>query len=143
MDFKSVPSDSLYKFASIFCLGLLLACVVAFVTVTNQYGAAREKYNDKLIEIDYEAATKGEMTPQKQRMRKTYSDMIVFSREDARFYLFFILAGIVSAIVGAIWGFKRWMVNLQQYIDQQVQLETQILMRKAQGENAIQAAESC
>jgi hypothetical protein len=125
------PTDSLYKFIAVFCLGLIIACAIAFTSLNTTHN--RYVYEGLLCAVDVQ---KAEMTQDKKdSFSKSIMDLLLASKEDND-CLCKCLGGIIGASLwAAIWAFKKWYVNEQKIRDHLLRIELKERLAVGKGGN--------
>ena len=135
MQLKSFPTDSLYKFVTLFFLVLLVSTIIgtASLTVTSKQEQLETKeYIDRLEakkkvlnDKDELTVTNAKIDSAKERLRieESWYDNVVKAG---------VFVSLLSLFLSGL-GFLFWDRNLQRYINEKIKLENQLLL--AQIEN--------
>ena len=128
LDAKSIPTDSYYKFWSVFCLTLILASVYAISQIEDRYDARRHLYDERIIQLQSDAARAGRaLSAVEQKLIDTYKFRIEHANQERARKSEFCAWAALGALLGAFWGFGRWKYIQWRYYDRQLHYETEIL----------------
>jgi hypothetical protein len=82
MNIPTAPTDSLYKFISIFCLGLIITCIISFVSIHNRHNA----FVFDAIQQEYEIRADVTDVSERQDRLDTLLSIVSTAKADTQFF---------------------------------------------------------
>ena len=122
-----VPTDSLYKFAALFGLVLLVTSIIAFNTSYNNTHAELTSLAQKYIDIELKQGTAA------RQMRHLLERQIEIADANRDFRAFFIAITLAIGTLSSGWGFLMWH-RLQPLRDELLELEVLLARKEVHGD---------
>lgn len=122
-----VPTDSLYKFAALFGLVLLVTSVIAFNTSYNNTHAELTSLAQKYIDIELKQGTAA------RQMRRLLDTQIEIADSNRDFRAYFIALTLAIGTLSSGWGFFMWH-RLQPLRDELLELEVLLARKEVYGD---------
>ena len=118
MNIPTAPTDSLYKFISIFCLGLIITSIVSLVAITNRHNA----FVFDVIQQEYALRDDPNPTPNKEAHLESILSLAQISKKDTDCLQQLLIHVAPVATFISILSFGLWYIKEQHLKDELLKL---------------------